>query len=125
MTTQKYHVFPKCLKKNVSPNDFFFFSKIKNRQHGQRFQSTEEAVDSFKNTILTVPKMSGIIVSRIGSNACKSALVFMEKNRYQSSVLFQPYSQKLKDNPCIISDWSTKFCNKIIANFDICIISLS
>ncbi|CAH2010783.1 unnamed protein product [Acanthoscelides obtectus] len=34
---------------DLSPNDFFTFPKIKNRLHGQRFQSPEEAVDGLKN----------------------------------------------------------------------------
>ncbi|CAH2006364.1 unnamed protein product [Acanthoscelides obtectus] len=34
---------------DLSPNDFFTFPKIKNRLRGQRFQSPEEAVDTFKN----------------------------------------------------------------------------
>ncbi|CAH1976129.1 unnamed protein product [Acanthoscelides obtectus] len=34
---------------DLSPNDLFTFSKIKNRLRGQRFQSPEEAVDAFKN----------------------------------------------------------------------------
>ncbi|CAH1972707.1 unnamed protein product [Acanthoscelides obtectus] len=37
------------------PNDFFTFPKIKNRLHGQRFQSPEEAVDAFKNAVLDLP----------------------------------------------------------------------
>ncbi|CAH2000538.1 unnamed protein product [Acanthoscelides obtectus] len=40
---------------DLSPNDFFTFSKIKNRLRGQRFQSPEEAVDAFKNTVLDLP----------------------------------------------------------------------
>ena len=39
---------------DLSPNDFFTFSKIKNGLRGQRFQSPEEAVDAFKNVILSV-----------------------------------------------------------------------
>ncbi|CAH2010580.1 unnamed protein product [Acanthoscelides obtectus] len=35
-----------------SPNDFFTFTKIKNRLCGQRFLSPEEAVDAFKNVVL-------------------------------------------------------------------------
>ncbi|CAH2010711.1 unnamed protein product [Acanthoscelides obtectus] len=34
---------------DLSPNDFFTLTKIKNRLRGQRFQSPEEAVDAFKN----------------------------------------------------------------------------
>ncbi|CAH1982613.1 unnamed protein product [Acanthoscelides obtectus] len=40
---------------DLSPNVFFTFPKIKNRLRGQRFQSSEEAVDAFKNAILDVP----------------------------------------------------------------------
>ncbi|CAH2009022.1 unnamed protein product [Acanthoscelides obtectus] len=40
---------------DLSPNDFFTFPKIKNRLRGQRFQSTEEAVDAFKNAVLDLP----------------------------------------------------------------------
>ncbi|CAH1962732.1 unnamed protein product [Acanthoscelides obtectus] len=40
---------------DLSPNDFFTFPKIKNRLHGQRFQSPEEAVDAFKNAVLDLP----------------------------------------------------------------------
>ncbi|CAH2000207.1 unnamed protein product [Acanthoscelides obtectus] len=40
---------------DLSPNDFFTFPKIKNRLRGQRFQSSEEAVDAFKNAILDLP----------------------------------------------------------------------
>ncbi|CAH1967203.1 unnamed protein product [Acanthoscelides obtectus] len=40
---------------DLSPNDFFTLSKIKNRLHGQRFQSPEEAVDAFKNAGLNLP----------------------------------------------------------------------
>ncbi|CAH1966711.1 unnamed protein product [Acanthoscelides obtectus] len=40
---------------DLSPNDFFTFPKIKNRMRGQRFQSPEEAVDAFKNTVLDLP----------------------------------------------------------------------
>ncbi|CAH1992737.1 unnamed protein product [Acanthoscelides obtectus] len=40
---------------DLSPNDFFTLSKIKNRLRGQRFQSPEEAVDAFKNAVLNLP----------------------------------------------------------------------
>ncbi|CAH1988293.1 unnamed protein product [Acanthoscelides obtectus] len=40
---------------DLSPNDFFTFSKIKNRLRGQRLQSPEEAVDPFKNAVLDLP----------------------------------------------------------------------
>ncbi|CAH1988356.1 unnamed protein product [Acanthoscelides obtectus] len=40
---------------DLSPNDFFTFPKIKNRLRRQRFQSPEEAVDAFKNTVLDLP----------------------------------------------------------------------
>ncbi|CAH2014056.1 unnamed protein product [Acanthoscelides obtectus] len=40
---------------DLSPNDFFTFPKIKNRLHGQRFQSPEEAVDGFKYAVLHLP----------------------------------------------------------------------
>ncbi|CAH2013730.1 unnamed protein product [Acanthoscelides obtectus] len=40
---------------DLSPNDFFAFPKIKNRLCGQRFQSSEEAVDAFKNAVLDLP----------------------------------------------------------------------
>ncbi|CAH2001844.1 unnamed protein product [Acanthoscelides obtectus] len=40
---------------DLSPNDFFTFLKIKNRLRGQRFQSPEEAVDTFKNAVLDLP----------------------------------------------------------------------
>ncbi|CAH1968193.1 unnamed protein product [Acanthoscelides obtectus] len=40
---------------DLSPNDFFTFSKIKNRLRGQRFQSPEEAVDALKNAVLDLP----------------------------------------------------------------------
>ncbi|CAH1998361.1 unnamed protein product [Acanthoscelides obtectus] len=40
---------------DLSPNDFFTFPKIKNRLRGQRFQSPEEAVDTFKNAVLDPP----------------------------------------------------------------------
>ncbi|CAH2001050.1 unnamed protein product [Acanthoscelides obtectus] len=40
---------------DLSPNDFFTFSKIKNRQRGQRLQSPEETVDAFKNVVLDLP----------------------------------------------------------------------
>ncbi|CAH1988625.1 unnamed protein product [Acanthoscelides obtectus] len=41
---------------DLSPNDSFTFQKIKNRLRGQRFQSPEEAVDSFKNAVLDLPE---------------------------------------------------------------------
>ncbi|CAH1965639.1 unnamed protein product [Acanthoscelides obtectus] len=40
---------------DLSRNDFFAFPKIENRLRGQRFESPEEAVDSFKNAVLYVP----------------------------------------------------------------------
>ncbi|CAH1974916.1 unnamed protein product [Acanthoscelides obtectus] len=40
---------------DLSPNDFFTFPKIKNRLRGPRFQSPEEAVDAFKNSVLDLP----------------------------------------------------------------------
>ncbi|CAH2003731.1 unnamed protein product, partial [Acanthoscelides obtectus] len=40
---------------DLSPNDFFNFPKIENRLPGQRFQSTEEADDAFKNAVLDLP----------------------------------------------------------------------
>ncbi|CAH1960467.1 unnamed protein product [Acanthoscelides obtectus] len=40
---------------DLSPNDFFTFSKIKNRLRDQRFQSPEEAVDAVKNAVLDLP----------------------------------------------------------------------
>lgn len=40
---------------DLSPNDFFTFPKIKNGLRGQRFQSPEDAVNAFKNSILNVP----------------------------------------------------------------------
>ncbi|CAH1959831.1 unnamed protein product [Acanthoscelides obtectus] len=40
---------------DLTPNDFFTFQKIKNRRRGQRFQSSEEAVDVFKNAVLDLP----------------------------------------------------------------------
>ncbi|CAH1992572.1 unnamed protein product [Acanthoscelides obtectus] len=40
---------------HLSNNDFFTFPKIKNRLRGQRFQSSEEAVDAFKNAVFDLP----------------------------------------------------------------------
>ncbi|CAH1999182.1 unnamed protein product [Acanthoscelides obtectus] len=40
---------------DLSPNDSFNFPKIKNRLRGKRFQSSEEAVDAFKNAVLDQP----------------------------------------------------------------------
>ncbi|CAH1975065.1 unnamed protein product [Acanthoscelides obtectus] len=40
---------------DLSPNDFFTFPKIKNRLRGQRVQSPEEAVGTFKNAVLDLP----------------------------------------------------------------------
>ncbi|CAH1957479.1 unnamed protein product [Acanthoscelides obtectus] len=40
---------------DLSPNNFFTFPKIKNRLRGQRFTSSEEAVDAFKNAVLDLP----------------------------------------------------------------------
>ncbi|CAH2013080.1 unnamed protein product [Acanthoscelides obtectus] len=40
---------------DLSPNDFFTLPKIKNRLRGQSFQSPEEAVDAFKNSVLDLP----------------------------------------------------------------------
>ncbi|CAH2011645.1 unnamed protein product [Acanthoscelides obtectus] len=40
---------------DLSPNDFLTLPKIKNRLHGQRFQSPEEATDAFKNAVLDLP----------------------------------------------------------------------
>ncbi|CAH1981318.1 unnamed protein product [Acanthoscelides obtectus] len=40
---------------DLSPNDFFTFPKIKNKLRGQSFQSSEEPVDAFKNTVLDLP----------------------------------------------------------------------
>ncbi|CAH2012949.1 unnamed protein product [Acanthoscelides obtectus] len=40
---------------DLSPNDFFTFSKVKNGLRGQRFQSPEEPVDAFKNAVLGLP----------------------------------------------------------------------
>ncbi|CAH2003754.1 unnamed protein product [Acanthoscelides obtectus] len=40
---------------DLSPKDFFTFSKIKNRLRGQRFWSPEEAVEAFKNAVLDLP----------------------------------------------------------------------
>ncbi|CAH1985888.1 unnamed protein product [Acanthoscelides obtectus] len=40
----------------LSRNDFFTFPKIKNRLRGKRFQSPEEAVDAFKNSVLDLPE---------------------------------------------------------------------
>ncbi|CAH1960199.1 unnamed protein product [Acanthoscelides obtectus] len=40
---------------DLNHNDFFTFPKIKNRLRGQRFQSSEEAVDAFKNAVLDLP----------------------------------------------------------------------
>ncbi|CAH1987576.1 unnamed protein product [Acanthoscelides obtectus] len=42
-------------KSGLSPNDFFTFSKIKNRLRGERFQSPEEVVDAFENAVLDLP----------------------------------------------------------------------
>ncbi|CAH1989324.1 unnamed protein product [Acanthoscelides obtectus] len=40
---------------DLSPHDFFTFPKIKNRLHGQRFQSPQKAVDASKNAVLDLP----------------------------------------------------------------------
>ncbi|CAH2003856.1 unnamed protein product [Acanthoscelides obtectus] len=40
---------------NLIPNDFFTFPKIKNRLRGQRFQSPDEAVDAFKDSVMDLP----------------------------------------------------------------------
>ncbi|CAH1969179.1 unnamed protein product [Acanthoscelides obtectus] len=40
---------------DLSHNDFFTFPKIENRLRGQRFQSSEESVDAFKNAVLDLP----------------------------------------------------------------------
>ncbi|CAH2012393.1 unnamed protein product [Acanthoscelides obtectus] len=40
---------------DLGPNDFFTFRKLKIRLRGRRFQSTEEAVDAFKNAVLYLP----------------------------------------------------------------------
>ena len=39
---------------DLAPNDFFLFPTIKNKLRGQRFTSTEEAVNVFKNNVLRV-----------------------------------------------------------------------
>ncbi|CAH2014053.1 unnamed protein product [Acanthoscelides obtectus] len=40
---------------DLSPIDFFTSPKIQNRLRGQRFQSSEEAVDAFINAVLDLP----------------------------------------------------------------------
>ncbi|CAH1959158.1 unnamed protein product [Acanthoscelides obtectus] len=49
------HTAQKTRHPDLSPNDFFTFPKIKNRLRGQRFESPEEAVDTFKNGGLDLP----------------------------------------------------------------------
>ena len=38
----------------LAPNDFCFFSYIKNKLRGQRFSTPEEAVEAFKQLVLKV-----------------------------------------------------------------------
>lgn len=40
---------------DLSPNDFYTFPKIKNQLRGQRFSSPEDAVEAFKNAVMSVP----------------------------------------------------------------------
>lgn len=40
---------------DLAPNDFFLFPSIKNKLRGQRFSTPEEAVDAFKNHVLSLP----------------------------------------------------------------------
>ncbi|CAH1988838.1 unnamed protein product [Acanthoscelides obtectus] len=49
------HTAQKTRHRDLSPNDFFTFPKMKNRLHGQRFQSPEEIVNAFKNAVLDLP----------------------------------------------------------------------
>lgn len=63
---------------DLAPNDFFLFPHIKKKLRGQRFSTPEEAVDAFKTHVWSYLNLSGKNASKIGSNACKSVLIFME-----------------------------------------------
>ena len=39
---------------DLEPNDFFLFPRIKDKMRGQRFTSPEEAVEAFKNHVLSL-----------------------------------------------------------------------
>jgi len=63
---------------DLAPNDFFLFPHIKNKLRGQRFPTPEKAVDAFKmHSFSRYLNGSGKSTSKIGSNACKSVLIFM------------------------------------------------
>ena len=70
---------------------------MKNKLRGQRFSTSEEAVDAFKTLVLEIPQSDWKTASKIGSNACKSVLIFMEnisknnKTNFDDKYLFFHY----------------------------------
>ena len=61
----------------MEPNDFFLFPYVKNKMRGQRFSTSEEALDAFRMHVLRYLNHSGKSVSTIGSNECKSVSILM------------------------------------------------
>jgi len=73
----------------LAPNDFFLFPRIKNKLRDQHFSTSEEAVDAFKMHVLRrYLNRSGKSVLKIGSNACKSVLIFMENTLKTNKAIF-------------------------------------
>ncbi|GBP24734.1 hypothetical protein EVAR_79581_1 [Eumeta japonica] len=42
---------------NMAPKDFYLFPSVENKLRGQRFSSSEEAVDAFKKHVLVIPQL--------------------------------------------------------------------
>ena len=61
---------PYCL--DLAPNDLFLCPHVENKMGGQRFSTSEEAVDAFRMHVLEIPQQSEKSASTIGSKALRS-----------------------------------------------------
>ena len=41
---------------DLAPNDFFIFPFVKSKMRGQRFSTTEEAIDALRMQVLEIPQ---------------------------------------------------------------------
>ena len=62
---------------DLSPNDFFFFSYVKNKMTGQRFSTPIEAVDAFRTHVLEITQSEW---QKCFGNWFKRMQIFIELN---------------------------------------------
>ena len=73
---------------DLSPNDFFLFSNIKNKMRGERFESPE-AVETFRTLISEVRALEWKNALKIDSSVCKNVSILKANTSKNNKAIYR------------------------------------